>query len=225
MYLLFNIDARKDGCLASNVILTDPKFLIPWRYINRKTKSIIWKIIHQTHDLSNPENETIVVNIYRDPDLNKYIAMAKSLARHSVGSKLIEAFLALIHHVMGSYGLPNGATASDADSHLVSLMKSQHHNFIPLGAIKIGLCRHKALLFKILCDSVGFDCALVTGYSTGGRHQWNIITLDGESYIIDPTSAHFTWTKQGSLRTRAYRVSLETSFGHGGLTQKIHGIL
>jgi transglutaminase-like putative cysteine protease len=92
--------------------------------------------------------------------------------------------------------------------------------------VKIGLCRHKALLFKLLCDVVGLNCALVTGYSTAGRHQWNIITLDeGGDFLIDPTSPHFTWTQRGSQRTKGYRVTVDTSFGHSGLTQKENGLL
>ena len=95
-----------------------------------------------------------------------------------------------------------------------------------LGDIEIGLCRHKAMLFKILCDYTGINCALITGYSTCGRHQWNVITLaDNESYIIDPTSPHFTWTKKGSFRTKAYKIEQDSSFGHGGLTLKINGDL
>jgi transglutaminase/protease-like cytokinesis protein 3 len=103
-----------------------------------------------------------------------------------------------------------------------------------LCSVKIGLCRHKALLFKILCDTVGIECALITGYSTGGRHQyvlsvfltlrWNIISLHDpkenkiNSYIIDPTSPNFTWTKHGSARMKAYKITQDSSFGHGGLT-------
>ena len=139
---------------------------------------------------------------------------------------LVESFLLLIHQALGTYGLPRGATSAEADASLYQQMVKQGHNFMLLGQVKIGLCRHKALLFKILCDHVGLDCALVTGYSTGGRHQWNIVTLaDKESYIIDHTSTHFTWTKQGSVRTKAYRVTQDTSFGHGGLTMKMQGIL
>jgi hypothetical protein len=97
-----------------------------------------------------------------------------------------------------------------------------------LCSVKVGLCRHKALLFKILCDYVGVECSLVTGYSTGGRHQWNIISLfdnkQGKSieYIIDPTSPHFTWTKKGSARMKAYKIQQDSSFGHGGMTMLNH---
>ncbi|KAI8906020.1 ethylene-responsive protein kinase Le-CTR1-domain-containing protein, partial [Gorgonomyces haynaldii] len=219
--------ARKDGCIGSYVKLQDPKFIIPWRYKNRKTSAISWKIIHQCGtQVKDAESETIVVNVERDTNLVKWIQMAKQHAKIYQDADLVEALLLLIHQALGSYGLPRGATSADADASLYRQMKKQGHNFMMLGQVKIGLCRHKALLFKILCDAVDLECALVTGYSTGGRHQWNLITLaDKESYIIDPTSPHFTWTKQGSLRTKAYRVSADTSFGHGGLTMKMNGIL
>ena len=55
--------AKKDGCLGSGVKLIQPKFIIPWRYKNRKTGAITWKIIHQCGShLKDAENETIVVN-------------------------------------------------------------------------------------------------------------------------------------------------------------------
>lgn len=107
---------------------------------------------------------------------------------------------------------------------LLMTFSRQGHNFMFLCSVKIGLCRHKALLFKILCDYCSIECALVTGYSTGGRHQWNVINLldpkEGKefSYIIDPTSPHFTWTKQGSVRMKAYKINIDSSFGHGGMT-------
>jgi hypothetical protein len=87
------------------------------------------------------------------------------------GPALVEFLLKVIWCEMGDYGLPKGATSSQADDSLFNQMKEQGHNFVLLGDVKIGLCRHKALLFKILCDNVGLDCAIVTGYSTGGRHQ------------------------------------------------------
>ena len=67
---------------------------------------------------------------------------------------------------LGNYGLAGGASSSQADASLYQQMKKQGHNFMFLGDVKIGLCRHKALLFKILCDLVGLDCAVVTGYHT-----------------------------------------------------------
>ncbi|KAL2915885.1 hypothetical protein HK105_204586 [Polyrhizophydium stewartii] len=219
--------ARMDGCIPSYVKLVEPKFIIPWRYKNRKTGAISWKIIHMCGDnVQDAESETIVVNIHRDHKLRELIASVRTQAASMRDVELAEYLLAVIRELMGDYGLPGGATSTQADASLLKQMQQQGHNFMLLTSVRIGLCRHKALLFKILSDAVGLDCALVTGYSTGGRHQWNVITLsDGESFIIDPTSPHFTWTKHGSFRTKAYRISADMSFGHGGLTLKKMGVL
>ncbi|KAJ8323975.1 hypothetical protein O5D80_007196 [Batrachochytrium dendrobatidis] len=219
--------ANMDGCIPSSVKLTAPKFIIPWRYKNRKTGAVSWKIIHMCGDnIQDAECETIVVNIYRDDKLRKLLESVERESQNLRDAELVEYILAVIQELMGTYGLPGGATSTQADTSLFNQMQQQGHNFMLLMDIRIGLCRHKALLFKILGDTTGLDCALVTGYSTGGRHQWNVVTLsDGESYIIDPTSPHFTWTKHGSYRTKAYRVSADMSFGHSGLTLKMKGVI
>ncbi|KAJ3323413.1 hypothetical protein HDV06_001933 [Boothiomyces sp. JEL0866] len=224
--------AAMDGCIPAKVLLTNPKFIIPWRYKNRKTLAISWKIIHMCgSQVTDAECETIVVNTFHDKKLRKIIEAVSVEAKWYEGAGLVEYLLKVVRLALGDYGLPGGATSSQADESLYRQMKAQGHNFMLLCSVKIGLCRHKALLFKILCDAVGLECALVTGYSTGGRHQWNLITLNdiktrkSESYIIDPTSPHFTWTKQGSIRMKAYKIQQDTSFGHGGMTLKQNGIL
>jgi hypothetical protein len=124
--------ALKDGCLASNVKLIDPKFIIPWRYINRRSGQITWKIIHQTMDeIKDAErfvcllksSETIVVNFYRDTTLMAWIANARELAKSLSDADLVENLLISIQEAMGTYGLPRGSTATEADDALFVLMK------------------------------------------------------------------------------------------------------
>ncbi|HEX2750932.1 MAG TPA: EDR1-related protein [Verrucomicrobiales bacterium] len=57
-------------------------------------------------------------------------------------------------------------------------------------ACQSGVCRHRALLFKMLCDDAGLKSALVRGnYSdgrSGGGHAWNELILDdGARVIVD----------------------------------------
>ena len=47
-------------------------------------------------------------------------------------------------------------------------------NLIPLGAVNKGLFRHRALLYKVLCDSIGLICSLQC--SEYGR-VWNTVVL------------------------------------------------
>ncbi|KAJ3204855.1 hypothetical protein HDU67_009254 [Dinochytrium kinnereticum] len=146
--------------------------------------------------------------------------------KYPIDTQLVEFLLKVVRETMGDYGLAGGPTSAEADARLYSQMIKQGHNLMLLCEVEIGLCRHKALLFKILCDVVDLNCALITGYSTAGRHQWNIISLvDKGDFLIDPTSPHFTWTTKGSHRTKGYRVSADQSFGHSGFTQKETGVI
>ncbi|KAK9059622.1 hypothetical protein SSX86_020326 [Deinandra increscens subsp. villosa] len=59
---------------------------------------------------------------------------------------------------------------------------------LPLGSLKIGMARHRALLFKVLADSVGIPCCLVKGkqYTGSTDVAMNFIRIaDGREYIID----------------------------------------
>ncbi|KAL3512185.1 hypothetical protein ACH5RR_024902 [Cinchona calisaya] len=59
---------------------------------------------------------------------------------------------------------------------------------LPLGSLTIGLARHRALLFKVLADSVGIPCRLVKGLQYTGSHDAaiNFVKIDdGREYIVD----------------------------------------
>ncbi|KAJ7531383.1 hypothetical protein O6H91_14G042000 [Diphasiastrum complanatum] len=61
-------------------------------------------------------------------------------------------------------------------------------NIIPLGFLRFGLARHRALLFKVLSDCVGIPCRLVKGkhYTGAEEGAFNFIKDNGESeYIVD----------------------------------------
>lgn len=49
-----------------------------------------------------------------------------------------------------------------------------------------GVCRHRALLTKVLGDEIGLRTAFVQGYYSGDVHAWNEInTKDGRKYLFD----------------------------------------
>ncbi len=59
----------------------------------------------------------------------------------------------------------------------------------------LGVCRHRALLFKILSDTVGLKVSLKRGYyadiseaissERGFNHAWNIVQIKGKTYLVD----------------------------------------
>jgi hypothetical protein len=89
-------------------------------------------------------------------------------------------------------------------------------------ACQSGVCRHRALLFKMLCDDAGLKSALVRGNyvngRTGGGHAWNELILDdGKRVIVDvmnpkpdfeflpetaPESKHYVSVKNESIYPR-----------------------
>ena len=54
------------------------------------------------------------------------------------------------------------------------------------------VCEGYAKAFQYLCDLGGLDCISVSGVMAGGTgaggHMWNIVTLDGENYLVDVTN-------------------------------------
>lgn len=60
----------------------------------------------------------------------------------------------------------------------VSLLKAQRQsNVVPLGLLPYGVCRHRAILFKYLCDRASLPCVLVRGYLDYVPHAWNLVLV------------------------------------------------
>ncbi|KAJ6808702.1 serine/threonine-protein kinase EDR1-like [Iris pallida] len=72
------------------------------------------------------------------------------------------------------------------------LRSSQHTSLLPIGCIKVGLSRHRSLLFKVLADKVGIPCRLVKGshYTGIDDDAVNIIKFsDGREFLVDLMAA------------------------------------
>uniref|UniRef100_A0A7N0TLR2 non-specific serine/threonine protein kinase n=1 Tax=Kalanchoe fedtschenkoi TaxID=63787 RepID=A0A7N0TLR2_KALFE len=88
-----------------------------------------------------------------------------------------------------------GGPVSDADEMLkrwtsrrYELWNSLNSIVLPLGCLDVGLSRHRALLFKVLADSINLPCMLVKGsYYTGtDEGAVNLIKINnGSEYIVD----------------------------------------
>lgn len=81
-----------------------------------------------------------------------------------------------------------GGEVKDLSSFSYELVNGQAQykegsNLIPLGAVNKGLFRHRALLYKVLCDSIGLICSLQC--SQYGR-VWNtvILSMDNNNFIM-----------------------------------------
>ena len=48
-----------------------------------------------------------------------------------------------------------------------------------------GMCRHRALLTKVLADEINLKCRIVQGYYEGGGHAWNELITKKDTYLFD----------------------------------------
>ncbi|KAJ1295486.1 hypothetical protein BS78_01G228200 [Paspalum vaginatum] len=86
---------------------------------------------------------------------------------------------------------------------------SHQTSLLPIGRIDVGLSRHRALLFKILADTVGIPCKLVKGshYTGVEDDAINIVKMeDGREYLVDVMAA------PGTLIPADFFISKVTSF-------------
>eukprot|EP00250_Pteridium_aquilinum_P000218 c10242_g1_i2 orf=202-4080(-) len=65
------------------------------------------------------------------------------------------------------------------------LLKAQRQsNVVPLGLLPYGVCRHRAILFKYLCDRSSIPCELVRGYLDYVPHAWNVVLVRKENAVV-----------------------------------------
>ncbi|XP_010556881.1 PREDICTED: uncharacterized protein LOC104826066 isoform X2 [Tarenaya hassleriana] len=79
---------------------------------------------------------------------------------------------------------------------LHSIKSRRNSIIVPLGKLQFGVCRHRALLMKYLCDRMEppVQCELVRGYLDFVPHAWNIIPIkSGDScvrMVVDACRPH-----------------------------------
>ncbi|KAK4381764.1 Serine/threonine-protein kinase fray1 [Sesamum angolense] len=79
---------------------------------------------------------------------------------------------------------------------LQSMKERRNSIVVPIGSLQFGVCRHRALLMKYLCDRMEprIPCELVRGYLDFSPHAWNVIIIKrGESLvrmIVDACHPH-----------------------------------
>ncbi|EOA39548.1 hypothetical protein CARUB_v10008166mg [Capsella rubella] len=69
---------------------------------------------------------------------------------------------------------------------LRSIKSKRKSIVVPLGKLQFGICRHRALLMKYLCDRMEppVPCELVRGYLDFMPHAWNIVPVKQGSSLV-----------------------------------------
>ncbi|XP_052190200.1 uncharacterized protein LOC127799939 [Diospyros lotus] len=79
---------------------------------------------------------------------------------------------------------------------LQSIKRRQNCIVVSIGTLQFGVCRHRALLLKYLCDRMEprVPCELVRGYLDFSPHAWNIVVIKkGDAWvrmIVDACHPH-----------------------------------
>jgi hypothetical protein len=116
------------------------------------------------------------------------------------------------------------------EASLGEIKRQLRSNVVPLHKLleaNNGVCRHRSLLFKVLCDELcqqpehaTLKCRLVRGAyqhdaDSGGGHAWNVVLLDGKPQLCDVM--HDPGTLYDIDSTKADHYKRLTLVGTGGL--------
>ncbi|KAF8111697.1 hypothetical protein N665_0073s0055 [Sinapis alba] len=84
-------------------------------------------------------------------------------------------------------GTAQDVSLSDVCEKSLRSIKSKRSSIVvPLGKLQFGICRHRALLMKFLCDRMEppVPCELVRGYLDFMPHAWNVVPVKrGDSWV------------------------------------------
>ncbi|WP_417385886.1 EDR1-related protein [Gimesia sp.] len=134
--------------------------------------------------------ELIIVDRQRDAALKQHLEFARSEELKAL--EPLKRATRLAQYVDQSMSLDKANRWSTPA--VVLLTREYANEGVLLGEVTrlcgAGVCRHRALLFKLLADEAGLDVALVRGNygdaSRAGGHAWNELYLpDGRRFIID----------------------------------------
>eukprot|EP00249_Psilotum_nudum_P022895 c28683_g3_i1 orf=411-3836(+) len=139
--------------------------------------------------------EAVLVNRATDPDLVNLERRTLSLVVDNRAGTMVTFRSYLVQKIADLVARHMGGPVVDADDVLKQwrtfseeLRSSLGNIVLPLGRLRKGLARHRALLFKVLADAGGIPCRLVKGRHYTGSEEGavNIINLDDDrEFIID----------------------------------------
>ncbi|KAL1549641.1 Serine/threonine-protein kinase edr1 [Salvia divinorum] len=159
-------------------------------------------------DTGASDYEVVIVNRKIDPALEELMQIAHCIVLDCPTSEIILLIQRLAELVTEHLGGP----VPDANVILANwiersmkLRTSLHTSVLPIGSLRVGLSRHRALLFKALADSVGIPCRLVKGshYTGVEDDAVNIVKLhDDSECLVDLMGAPGTLIPADALSGR-----------------------
>ncbi|KAK9062851.1 hypothetical protein SSX86_020041 [Deinandra increscens subsp. villosa] len=139
--------------------------------------------------------EVVLVNKASDSKLlgleQQALEMAVKLMSESIdfaGQNLVKRLAVLVSDHMGGPIIDLEKLLLAWRDFSSKLRESIGSMILPLGSLNIGMARHRALLFKVLADSVGIPCRIVKGKQYIGSNNVAVSFIklgDGREYIVD----------------------------------------
>ncbi|KAL9243452.1 hypothetical protein vseg_017337 [Gypsophila vaccaria] len=177
--------------------------------------------------------EAVLVNRAADSSLleleNKAITLAarvRSEPLQTGDGDLVRQLAVIVSDYMGGPVVEQDSMLKAWKSLSYSLKSTLRSMVLPLGSLKIGLARHRALLFKVLADSVDIPCRLVKGQSYTGFDDvaMNFVKIDdGREFIVDLMADPGTLIPSDAAATHGdYTDSLSSS---GPLSRDIESVM
>ncbi|GAB4835963.1 Serine/threonine-protein kinase edr1 [Ancistrocladus abbreviatus] len=138
--------------------------------------------------------EAVIVNRTIDPMLEELEQVARCIVldcQHSEVGLLVQRLAELVTDHLGGPVRDANIMLARWMERSTELRTSLRTSVFPIGSLKIGLSRHRALLFKVLAEIVGIDCRLVKGSHYTGIEDdaVNIIKLDEREFLVDLMAA------------------------------------
>ncbi|CAH9142694.1 unnamed protein product [Cuscuta epithymum] len=155
--------------------------------------------LQRTHVSDHISWEAILVNRAADSNLLKLEQRALEIAVSSRSEQLNFSSGDLVQKLAVLVSDHMGGPVADPDNMLIAskdlcckLKQTLGSMVLPLGSLIVGLARHRALLFKVLADSIGVPSRLVKGQQYTGSDDvaMNFVKMDdGREYIVDLMAA------------------------------------
>jgi hypothetical protein len=152
------------------------------------------------------QREIITVDRSRDTKLRQHLDYVHWLMRGNLPP--LQRATLIAQYVDQQYSPADGRNFSEEAC--TQLLESFAGKEVLIGdIIRAGVCRHRALVFKLLADEAGLSVALVRGHlGEQSYHAWNELTLTGgEKLIVDVMNPQpgFIFPKTTDRAANAYR--------------------
>lgn len=168
--------------LAKELITENEHFINGYRYCGANANFDNLGI--NVSRFRNGNQEIVVIDRTLDATLEKTITAFKNRINRKTltEEQKMDELMKFIDEVFSV-----SKSGEETSKYVTNMMKEQQVEVL-LGDIinsGAGMCRHRALLTKVLADEMNIKCRFVQGYYNSGGHAWNEIVTKSDTYLFD----------------------------------------